>query len=59
MRSIYFQEYDEDASNYEFQDVIDEVYESYFNDKKQDIENELIEKGYEYENTDEATAEMV
>ena len=48
--SIYFQEYDEDASNYEFQDVIDEVYESYFNDKKQDIENELIEKGYEYEN---------
>jgi len=47
--SIYFQEYDEDANNYEFQDVIDEVYENYFNDKKQDVENELIDEGYEYE----------
>ena len=47
--SIYFQEYDEDVSNYEFQDVVDEVYEDYFNDKKQDVENELIDEGYEYE----------
>ena len=47
--SIYFQEYDEDISNYEFQDVIDEVYDDYFNDKKEEVENELIEEGYEYE----------
>ena len=47
--SIYFQDYDEDANNYEFQDVIDEVYESYFNDIKQDVENELIDEGYEFE----------
>ena len=44
---IYFQELDDD--NYEFKDIVDNVYEEYFNDKKQEIENELIEEGYEYE----------
>jgi len=48
-RDIYFQDYDDDAENYEFQEVIDEVYDDYFNDKKQEVENELIEEGYEYE----------
>ena len=40
-RDIYFQDYDDDAENYEFQEVIDEVYDNYFNDKKQEVENEL------------------
>ena len=48
-RDIYFQDYDDDAENYEFQEVIDEVYDDYFNDKKQEVENELIEEGYEWE----------
>jgi hypothetical protein len=29
------------------------------NNIKEEIENELIEQGYEYENRDEATTEMV
>ena len=41
--------YDIDFDDYSFQDVIDEVYEDYFNDIKQDVENELIEEGYEWE----------
>ena len=48
-RDIYFQDYDDDAENYEFQEVIDEVYDNYFNDKKQEVENELIDEGYEWE----------
>ena len=47
--SIYFQDYDDDAESYEFQEVIDEVYDDYFNDKKQEVENELIDEGYEHE----------
>ncbi len=31
---------------YGFQDAIDETYEEFYNDKLQDIENELIEQGY-------------
>ena len=31
------------------QDAVAEVYDSYVNDMKQEIENELIEEGYEYE----------
>ena len=48
-RDIYFQDYDDDAENYEFQEVIDDVYDNYFNDKKQEVENELIDEGYEWE----------
>ena len=48
-RDIYFQDYNDDAENYEFQEVIDEVYDNYFNDKKQEVENELIDEGYEWE----------
>jgi curved DNA-binding protein CbpA len=41
--------YDIDFDDYSFQEVIDEVYEDYFNDIKEEVENELIEEGYEYE----------
>ena len=33
--------------------TIEEVYEEYWNDMKQEVENELIEEGYEYEKTEE------
>jgi len=51
---IYFQELDDD--NYEFKDIVDNVYDEYYNDKKQEVENELIEEGYEYENEDETVS---
>lgn len=35
--------------DYAFQEVIEEVYDNYYNDKKQEIENKLIEEGYERE----------
>ena len=47
--SIYFDEYDDDAENYQFQEVIDSVYEDYFNDKKEEVESQLIDEGYEHE----------
>lgn len=46
-QSIYYEEFGQ--WTYEFQDVLDEVYEKYWNDKKQEIEDKLIEQGYEYE----------
>jgi len=49
--SIYYDQLDDEE--YAFQEVIEEVYDEYYNDKKQEIENELIEEGYEYENEDE------
>ena len=52
-RDIYFDEYDDDAENYSFQEVIDEVYEEYYNDKKEEVESQLIDEGYEYEDEDE------
>ena len=53
--SIYYQDLDDE--DYAFQEVIEEVYEEYYSDKKQEIENELIEQGYEYEDENEtATA---
>ena len=45
--SIYYDQLDDEE--YAFQEVIEEVYDEYYNDKKQEIENELIEEGYEYE----------
>ena len=41
--------YDIDFDDYAFQDAIDNVYEDYFNEIKQKVENELIEEGYERE----------
>jgi hypothetical protein len=37
---------------YGFQDAIDTTYEEFYNDKLKDIEDELIEKGYEREKTE-------
>ena len=49
--SIYYDQLDDE--DYAFQEVIEEVYDEYYNDKKQEIENELIEEGYEYETENE------
>ena len=35
--------------DYAFTDAIEQSYEQYWNEKKEEIENELIEKGYEFE----------
>ena len=45
--SIYYQDLHSD--DYAFQDVVDEVYEEYWGEIKIEVENELIEEGYEYE----------
>ena len=37
---------------YGFQDAIDTTYEEFYNDKLKDIEDELIEQGYERERTE-------
>ena len=50
--SIYYDQLDDEE--YAFQEVIEEVYDEYYNDKKQEIENELIEEGYEYEKESES-----
>ena len=50
--SIYYDQLDDEE--YAFQEVIEEVYDEYYNDKKQEIENELIEEGYEYETEGES-----
>ena len=41
--------YDIDFDDYSFQDVVEQVYEDYFNEIKSDVEKELIEEGYEWE----------
>ena len=38
---------------YNYQDAITEVYEDYWNDQKEEIENELINEGYEWETDEE------
>jgi hypothetical protein len=45
--SIYYT--DLESEDYAFQEVVDEVYEEYFGDIKKEVENELIDEGYEYE----------
>lgn len=52
--SIYYDQLDDEE--YAFQEVIEEVYDEYYNDKKQEIENELIEEGYEYETEDKTVS---
>ncbi len=44
--SIHVDEYNKE--DYGYQDAIEEVYEEYWNDMKQEVENELIEEGYAY-----------
>ncbi len=51
--------YVDDLDAHYFMDAVEEAYETMYNNYKQKIENELIEQGYEYENRDEATTEMV
>ena len=41
--------YVDDLESYYVQDAVTEVYDEYVNDMKQEVENELIEEGYEYE----------
>ena len=36
------------SSGYEFEDVIQRMYESYLSDKIAEVEQELIEKGWEH-----------
>ena len=49
--NIYYDQLDDEE--YAFQEVVEEVYDEYYNDKKKEIENELIEEGYEYEREDD------
>ena len=51
--------YVDDLDAYYFMDAVEEAYGQMVNNIKEEIENELIEQGYEYENRDEATTEMV
>jgi len=40
--------YVDDLDSYYVQDAVTAVYDEYVNDMKQEVENELIEEGYEY-----------
>ncbi len=44
--------YVDDLDSYYVQDAVTSVYDEYVNDIKQEIENELIEEGYEYEKSE-------
>ena len=46
-QAIYIDEYTKDE--YAYEDAIQEVYEDYWNGMKEEVENELIEEGYEWE----------
>ena len=45
--TIYFQDLDND--NYEFQEVVYNVYQEYYNDKREELIEKLIDDGYEWE----------
>ena len=51
--------YVDDLDAHYFIDAVEEAYGQMVNNVKEEIENELIEQGYEHENADEATTEMV
>ena len=46
--TIYYDNLNDE--DYAFQEVVEEVYDDYYNDKKRKIKNKLIEEGYEYDN---------
>lgn len=46
--------YVDDLESYYVEDAVREVYDSYVNDMKEEVENELIEEGYEYEKAEKA-----
>ena len=52
--NIYYQDLEEE--DYAFQEVVDEVYEDFYNEKMQEIEEELINEGYERETSNETKA---
>jgi hypothetical protein len=35
--------------SYEYEEILEQVYEDYWNDKKEEVESELIDEGYEEE----------
>ena len=45
--TIYFQELEDE--NYNFEEVVQNVYEKYYNDKKQELIKKLIDDGYDWE----------
>ena len=45
--TVYLSNEAEDS--YQFTEALEEAYEDYWNDKKQEVEDELIDEGYEYE----------
>ena len=45
--TIYFQDLDNDS--YEFQEVVYNVYKEYYNDKREELIEKLIDDGYEWE----------
>ena len=45
--TIYFQDLEND--NYEFQEVVHNVYQEYYNDKREELIEKLIDDGYEWE----------
>lgn len=49
MTDYYDSIYVEDLDSYYVQDAVTDVYESYLLDMKEEVENELIEEGYEKE----------
>ena len=54
MTDYYGLIYVDDLESYYVEDAVREVYDSYVNDIKQEVENELIEEGYEHEETKQA-----
>lgn len=44
--------YVDDLDSYYVQDAVTAIYDEYVNDIKQEVENELIEEGYEYEKSE-------
>ena len=54
IRDGYIIHVDEYAmEEYGYEDAITEVYEDYWNDQKEEVENELIDEGYEWEKDEE------
>ena len=45
--TVYVDNTAEDS--YEYEDALEQAYDDYWNDKKQEVEDQLIEEGYEYE----------
>jgi len=53
MTDYYDLIYVDDLESYYVEDAVMQVYENYLNDMKEEIENELIDEGYEHEKEEE------